>query len=107
LLIGAESNEASAPITMAAIYDKDRHSRSSSKTDIPDLEKGESRHEKEEEEEDVIADKVRLRETRDVAYQLTSCRSRNRLTTKSARISRSTCQERVRRRINCHQKSTH
>jgi hypothetical protein len=41
---------------MSAIYDKDRHSRSSSKTDIPDLEKGEARPEKEEEE--IIEDNV-------------------------------------------------
>jgi hypothetical protein len=51
---------------MAAMYDKDRHSRSSSKTDLPDLEKGESRNEKEE-EEDVTTDKVRFCETRDVS----------------------------------------
>lgn len=49
------------------MYDKDRHSRSSSKTDLPDLEKGESRNEKEEEEEDVTTDKVRFGEKRDLS----------------------------------------
>jgi hypothetical protein len=34
---------------MSAIYDKDRRSSGSSKTDIPDLERGEARHGKEEE----------------------------------------------------------
>jgi hypothetical protein len=44
---------------MSAIYDKDRHSRSSSKTEVPDLEKGET--EPEEEVEDVVAEeKVRF-----------------------------------------------
>jgi hypothetical protein len=52
---------------MSAMYEKDPHSRSSSRTDLPDLEKGESRNEKEEEEEDVITDKVRVCETRDLA----------------------------------------
>jgi hypothetical protein len=43
---------------MSAIYDKDPHSRGSSKTEIPDLERGEAKPEKEEE---VIADEeVRL-----------------------------------------------
>jgi hypothetical protein len=34
---------------MSATYDKDRRSSGSSKTDFPDLERGEASHEKEEE----------------------------------------------------------
>jgi hypothetical protein len=41
---------------MTTVYDKDRHSRSSSKTNIPDLEKGEARPEKDGEE--IVEDEV-------------------------------------------------
>jgi hypothetical protein len=44
---------------MSATYDKDGHSKTSSQTNIPDLEKGEASLEREKEEEVVSQEQVR------------------------------------------------
>jgi hypothetical protein len=89
---------------MSATRGTEQHSRNSSKTDIPDLEKGEARPEKEEEE--IIEEKVSLFQ-QFVETCLTTCRSHNKLKMKSAQILRSTSQERVRERINYHRRNIH
>jgi hypothetical protein len=90
---------------MTTTYEKDQHSRSSSDTNVPDLEKGEARPE--EQEEKIVQDNVCSRIlTSNHEAVLTCHRSHSHLRGKLAQTSRSTYQERVRRRINYLQRST-
>jgi hypothetical protein len=45
------SNDTQQPRAMSTTYDKDEHSRASSQTNVPDLEKGETISERKNEEE--------------------------------------------------------
>jgi hypothetical protein len=81
---------------MSATHGADRHSRSTSKTDITDLEKGEARSE---EEEEIVEEKVSLLDLC-VQTRLTICRSHSKLKMKSAQTLRSICQGRAQERTN-------
>jgi hypothetical protein len=84
---------------MPATYEKEGHSRTSSQTNVPDLEKGEASLEREEDEV-VPQDQVCAQKQRALARQLTLCRSRKRVEMRLVQLLRSTCHERARGRIN-------
>jgi hypothetical protein len=63
---------------MSATYDKDSHSRASSQTHVPDLEKGEAGVERKIEEEVVSQDEVGTHNRIFFIRQLTTYRSHNR-----------------------------